>query len=420
MTRHFPLAAAAVALALASPGLAQEVTTLNFLSAQQDKVVQPMIDAFEAANPDIKIVHQSVPFNDLNAATESRIGQGDASIDLVHADTPRVPAFASKDYLLKLDDRRAEIEAAVPNAVDIEQVSWEGSLYAYPMWTSTQLLFYNKDLLEKAGIEPPSNDPASRITWAGLLEKAAAAQKGGAEWGFSFQQVDRYYQLQMLFESAGAGSGLTGDGLLTPAVNTDAWVKVADWYRDTFESGLSPRGVTPEQTDELFINGQLAFIVGGPWAIGRYDANPDLHYAVAPVPYFDGGKPVTPTGSWAISINPHSEKIEAARKFAEFVSLDPKGAYLSVSANPLPPVNAEAYKVYAERMAGMTDRIGPVIDIITYETQNTAVGRPRTKGFVAFETVMNKAFSDIRNGAESKAALDDAQSQLERQLPRIQ
>ena len=118
------------------------------------------------------------------------------------------------------------------------------------------------------------------------------------------------------------------------------------------------------------------------------------------MPYFDGGKPVTPTGSWAISINPHSERIDAARKFAEFVSLNPEGAFLSVSANPLPPVNAEAYKQYAERMAGMTDKIGPVIDIITYETQNTAVGRPRTVGFVTFETVMNKAFSDIRNGAE--------------------
>ena len=408
------------ALTLMGTAFAQEATTLNFLSAQQENVVQPMIDAFQAANPDIKIVHQSVPFNDLNAATESRIGQGDTSIDLIHADTPRVPAFASKEYLLNLDDHRAEIEAAVPNAVDIEQVSWDGGLYAYPMWTSTQLLFYNRDLLEKAGVEPPSTDPANRDTWATILEKAAAAQKGGAEWGLTFQQVDRYYQLQMLFESAGAGPGLTGEGLLTPAVNTEEWVKVADWYRDTFETGLSPRGVTPEQTDDLFINGQVAFVVGGPWAIGRYDKNPDLHYGVAPVPYFEGGKPVTPTGSWAISINPHSERIDAARKFAEFVSLNPEGAFLSVSANPLPPVNAEAYKQYAERMAGMTDKIGPVIDIITYETQNTAVGRPRTVGFVTFETVMNKAFSDIRNGAESKAALDDAQSQLERQLARIQ
>ncbi len=408
------------ALTLAGAAFGQDVTTLNFLSSQQDNVVAPMIEAFEKANPDIKVVHQSVPFNDLNAAVESRIGQGDTSIDLIHADTPRIPAFASKGYLLKLDDQRDAIEKAVPNKVDIEQVSYDGSLYAYPMWTSTQLLFYNKDLLEKAGVEPPSQDPANRITWAQLLEKAAAAQKGGAEWGLSFQQVDRYYQLQMLFESAGAGSGLTGEGLLTPAVNTDAWVKTADWYRDTFEKGISPRGVTPEQTDDLFINGQLAFMIGGPWAIGRYDKNPDLHYAVAPVPYFEGGKPVTPTGSWALSINPNSEHIDAARKFAEFVSLNPEGAFLSVSANPLPPVNAEAYKMYAERLSSMTDKLGPVIDIITYETQNTAVGRPRTVGYVTFETVMNKAFSDIRNGADAKATLDDAQSQLQRQLARIQ
>ena len=66
-------------------------------------------------------------------------------------------------------------------------------------------------------------------------------------------------------------------------------------------------------------------MIGGPWAIGRYDGNPDLHYAVAPVPYFEGGKPVTPTGSWALSINPNSEQIDAARKFAEFVSLNPRG-----------------------------------------------------------------------------------------------
>ena len=222
----------------------------------------------------------------------------------------------------------------------------------------------------------------------------------------------------MLFESAGAGSGLTGDGLLTPAVNTDAWVKIADWYRDTFEKGLSPRGVTPEQTDDLFINGQLAFMIGGPWAIGRYDGNPDLHYAVAPVPYFEDGKPVTPTGSWALSINPNSEQIDAARKFAEFVSLNGEGAFLSVVGQPAAAGQRRGLQDSTpSACASMTDKIGPVIDIITYELQNTAVGRPRTVGYVAFETVMNKAFSDIRNGAEAKATLDDAQGQLSASWP---
>ena len=142
---------------------AQDVTTLNFLSAQQDNVVQPMIEAFEKRkNPDIKVVHQSVPFNDLNTATESRIGQGDTSIDLVHADTPRMPGLRLEGYLLKLDDRRARHRGGGAERGRHRAGELDGSLYAYPMWTSTQLLFYNKDLLEKAGVEPPSTDPQDR------------------------------------------------------------------------------------------------------------------------------------------------------------------------------------------------------------------------------------------------------------------
>ena len=416
--RHILLASAGL-MAASQAAMAQEKTTINFLSAQRDEVVQPMIEGFEAAYPDIEVVHQSVPFNDLNAATESRIGQGDTSIDVIHADTPRVPAFASQGYLLNLDDRRDAIEAAVPNAVDIEQVSYDGSIYAYPQWTSTQLMYFNRDLLEAAGLEMPSDDPEDRLTWEQVLDMARAAQEAGAKFGLTFQQVDRYYQLQFLFESMGAGSGLTGEDMLTPAVTTEGWIETAKWYGDLYESGLAPRGVTPEQTDDLFINGEVAFMIAGPWAIARYDGNPDLDYGVAPVPYFEGGDPATPTGSWSVAINPNSENIEAARTFAEFVTLNPEGAFLSISNNPNPPVNAEAFKTYAAKTAELTDRIGSVIDIVTYETQNTAVGRPRSRGYVTFETIMNRAFSDIRNGTDPEAALTDAERQLDRALSRV-
>ncbi|TYB90147.1 sugar ABC transporter substrate-binding protein [Oceaniovalibus sp. ACAM 378] len=398
---------------------AQDVT-INFLSAQRDDIMQPMIKGFEAANPGIKVVHQSVPFNDLNAATESRIGQGDTSIDVLHADTPRIPAFASQGYLLNLDDRRDVIDAAVPNAVDLEQVSYDGSLYAYPMWTSTQLMYFNRDVLEKAGLEMPSGDPEQRLTWEALLDMARTAKDSGIKYGLTFQQVDRYYQLQFLFESNGAGSGLTGDEMLTPTITNDGWIETAKWYGDLYESGLAPRGVTPEQTDDLFINGEVAFMIAGPWAIARYENAADLNYGVAPVPYFEGGKPVTPTGSWSVAINPNSEKKDAARAFAEYISLDPEGAYLSIKNNPNILVNAEAFKNYSADMDGLTDKIGSAIDIISYETKNTAVGRPRSRGFVTFETIMNRTFSDLRNGTDAETALKGAERQLDRALGRIQ
>lgn len=64
----------------------------------------------------------------------------------------------------------------------------------------------------------------------------------------------------------------------------------------------------------------------------------------------------------------------------------------------------------------MTPKVGPAIDIVSYESQKTAVSRPRSTGYVAFETVMNRTFSDIRNGSDAQSSPAAAQRTLERQL----
>jgi multiple sugar transport system substrate-binding protein len=48
------------------------------------------------------------------------------------------------------------------------------------------------------------------------------------------------------------------------------------------------------------------------------------------------------------------------------------------------------------------------------------VSRPTTAGFVDFETTMNKAFADIRNGAAAKDRLEQASQELERTLKKYQ
>lgn len=144
-----------------------------------------------------------------------------------------------------------------------------------------------------------------------------------------------------------------------------------------------------------------------------------MNFGVAAIPYFANGKPVTPTGSWALAVSPHAAHPEAALKFVQYASLTGEGSYLTTAANPLAPNNAEGFKIYAEKMTELTPKIGPAIDIIIYESNETAVGRPRSVGYVAFETIMNKAFSDIRNGADAKATLEDAQAQIKSAMRRI-
>lgn len=406
---------AAALLASAGFSLSQTQTTLNFVAAQRPETYAVAIAEFETRNPDVKVAYQQIPFAQLNAQIEARIGEQDAGIDVYGADTPRIPAFVSREYLLNLEEYRDRIEE-IADATAIEQVSVDGTIYAFPHWSSSQLLYYNKDLLDQASIAAPSTSIAERMTWSEMLESAKAAKDAGAPWGFGFEQVDRYYQLQALFESAGAGSGLSGEGNLTPDVASEKWVETADWYRGLYESGIAPRGVTPEQMPDLFQNGDVAFYVGQPNNFVRFNNADGLNYGVAPMPYFEGGKPATPTGSWAIGINPYAANMEEAKRFAEFLTLDAEGAFLTVSTNPLIPVHREAYERYINEIVKGVDG---ATDIMTYELANTAVGRPRSVGYVVFEEVMNRTFSDIRNGADAASSLEQAQRQLTSSLGRI-
>ena len=383
--------------------------TLNFLHAQDPSTFDKAVKSFEAANPDITVELQAVPFDDLNAAVESRIGNEDASIDVYEVDEPRTAGFAARGYLLELEDLGGEAEGTVlPEA--LEATRYEETQYAIPRWTSTQLLYYNPALLKAAGVPAPSDDPAKPMTWQEVSSAGAEAQKAGAEWGMIFDQVDRYYQLQPIAESAGGGPGLTGEEMLEPAITNEGWISAFEWYASIFEEGIAPRGIDPEQTATLFAEGNTAFFAGGPWNAATFD-DAGLDYGVAAFPVFEGGEPASSTGSWAMGVNPFSEEQDAAKEFIRYVTLDPTGAWEASSTNI--PVQQDAFDRYLEERRKGGEVQAQIADIIEYELENNAVSRPKTIAFVDFETIMNTAFADIRNGSDPAERLQEASDEIE-------
>ena len=388
-------------------------TTLTFINAQDPGTFDKVIAGFNKQNPSIHIKLQTVPFDDLNTTVQSRLGSKDPSIDLYDVDEPRLAAFAARGFLADLSDLRKEGEGKIdPKA--LEATAYQGKQYAMPRWTSTQLLYYNKAVLKKASIPAPSGDPNSAMTWEDVAAQGKKAQAAGAKWGFTFDQVDRYYQLQPLPESLGGGPGLKGADLLTPDVTNPAWIKAFSWYGSTFKSGLSPRGVPPEQTAALFGQGSTAFFAGGPWNAPTLDKVGGLDYGVAAYPKFAGGKAVTPTGSWATGISPFSDHQDAAKKFIRYMTIDPTGAFEASSRNI--PVQNDALRQYLTELATQGKQGKPLAAIIQQELATNAVPRPTTTGYVDFETVMNKAFADIRNGTDAAQRLQQASQELDRVL----
>ena len=415
----------AVALtATACVGRTSDTTTssgariIRFLHSQPAGTFSEAIKLYESTHPDVHIEEQPVPFDDLNAQVQARVGAKDKSIDVFAADPPRVPSQAERGFLVDVSDDAAAIGQAVVKPA-LDSVSWNGKVWAYPLWTSSSFLFYNRDLLAKAGIKEPGLAAEDRLTWEQVVEQGRRAQQAGARYGVGFDQVDRYFQLQPLLASAGAGDGLDGAGALRPAVDGAGWKKVMDWYAGLHSSGLAPRGIDPQQMPEVFGSGQLAYFVGGPGRIGKFVGTKGLNFGIAPHPYFAGGKPVTPTDSWAVGISAYSAHPADARAFARFLSLDSAGALATTGKMTLPPANKAAYQRYIARTveSGGASVTGYEA-LLGHELNTTAHHRPRSIGYVDFETTINKTFSDIRNGADVSESLRDANEQLDQLLQR--
>ena len=408
----------AVLTVSATSALAQNVT-VNFAGTERPESFKEVIAAFEQRHPDVKVAYEQIPFANSNAQIEARVGSRDPGMGVYMVDTPRIPTFASRQFLVSLDKFRPRVEKVVSPS-ELKSLTHDDKLYAFPFWTGTQIVLYNRDLLDKAGVAYPSDDPNKAMTWEELIELARQVQhKAGVRYGFTFAQPDRYYQMQPLFESAGAGSGLQGDNLLTPNVENAGWVKTGKWYQSLFDTGLSPRGIASEQTNDLFGNGDVVFLYGGLPILNRLKKFPTLKFGVTAVPYFAGGKNVSPTGSFAIGVSPYAKNLEQAVEFARFLTIDPDGVKIAQKAGVSIPASKEVYGLYIDGLKAQTKHIGRVADIVTYQLENTAVPRPRSIGYVPFEEIMNRTFSDIRNGADVADELKRAQDKLTKALSRL-
>ncbi|TIV44691.1 MAG: extracellular solute-binding protein, partial [Mesorhizobium sp.] len=274
-----------------------------------------LLDAFNKVSGN-KASYEGVPFADLQNTIVQRFRTGNSGIDVFLVDPTYIPTFSKLGILADLTSAFEEKSKGKLFPSDIKGASYNGKMLTMPMDESTQLLFFNKGLLAKAGVEAPGVSPDARLTWDKVIELAKKVQAAGAETGFGFEQVDRYYQLQVLPESLGGGPGVKGDDLLTVDVANDAWLQAGKWYGSIFADGVASRGPTKSQEmRDLFKAGRLAFLVGGPWGIAEFDAVDGLDYAAAPHPYFAGGKAVTPSEGFHLGMAADTKNVDKALTF---------------------------------------------------------------------------------------------------------
>ena len=374
--------------------------------------INVVVEAFEAENPDIDVVIEQVPFNSLFEQIQVRLAAQSTDPDVISIDVPLVSGYAVRNWLLPLDDAFDEAQVADWLPAAVEAGSFNGQLLAAPVSTSTQLLFVNKTLFDAAGVEIPG--PDDRWTYEQIAEVAPQLTQdtngdGTPDvWGFTWEQTNRIYQLQHLPVSLGGEAigedGLTVDGI----INSPEWVEAFTYYQDIFNSlGVGPKEDTIPAPD-LFMAGNLAMMVGGPWQINSFiRAELPFEWSVSRHPYFEAGELVTPTGSWHIGVNAYTDQAEAAQRFVSWFSTG-EGAELwwREGSGDFPAQQSVLAMFQTDEQ--FAEPPFDMLRIAADEATQNAAPRPSTPGFLEYEQILQNTFTDIRNGVDVQEALDTA------------
>lgn len=402
------------------PSAVTEITAVIY--SNYEDAINQVIEAFEKQHPNIRVNLFSSPFGQMMETIEIKMSTASDDVDLLFVDSPLTMNYSIKGYLEPLDDLLGVDPQQVWTQSTIDAGTYNGQLMAAPINSSSQVLYLNKEIFEANGVPLPAEN--ERMTWEQLVEigqQLTADTNGDGQtdiFGFSFDQVDRAYQLLPLVDSLG-GRMMSEDGLRTDGyTNSPEAVQAFQFYSDLFNKyKISPR-IKKEETIEYFTSGKVAMFLAANHSLPRIKSS-GIPFAVTLHPYFEGGQVATPTGAWGMGISKYSRNKEAAAEFLKFLTVDRQGAEIFFEIAGTLPAHLELLNEI-ETSPVYEEFPDNVLRIAAKESVETAALRPKSPGYLEWETIINTTFEDIKFGADVKKALDNAAAEVDRLLKKYE
>ncbi|MEV8147426.1 extracellular solute-binding protein [Arthrobacter sp. NPDC080073] len=301
-----------------------------------DKVFQDAKQEFEAANAGVTVDLEPIQANDDDYGTKLALAQRspDTAPDVFYEDTFKVRSDVDAGYLLKLDSQLGSWDewSKFNEGAKAAGRGDDGSIYAVPLGTDTRAIWYNKTVLQKAGIPLPWQPK----TWDDIL--AAARKMKAADPGvipfsmYAGKGTGEGTVMQSFYELLyGTGSSLYSESDKKWVVGSTGFTDSLQFLKTLYDEKLS---VTP--ADALDSNvwkkvfgqwlpqGKMGATVEGSYAPSFWQKGGSYEWAgyaqdmgVAKFPTQFGQDPggVSMSGGWTLAVGAKTKSPDLAFKF---------------------------------------------------------------------------------------------------------
>jgi multiple sugar transport system substrate-binding protein len=413
------LVALLAVLGLAS---AQKLVLASWGSQEEIQAYQQVLRVFQERNPGIQVEYINIPSNEYLAKITAMMAAGSPP-DIFFINNIDFPGLASRGVLKPLDPfiQRDKYPTGDIFPGILKAFQWEGAQYGLPRDVSNLVVFYNRNLLRKAGLPDPKPD----WTWDDFLRyaKALTVEKDGkrVQWGVSFQTFYLFWEPWVW----SAGGRFYSPDHSKFLLNSPPSLEGLQFYLDLrYKHHVAP---TPEEAQDrgaftMFLNGQMGMIVDGRWRVPTLKARAKFDFDVVPFPRGKAGSIVDIDGSgWVMAAGTRNP--EAAWKLLSFLA-GPEAIQIFTKTGLIIPARGVDVKNVEKSIQNLKDFfVPPPPKSQHFFLTVNKTARP-TETFERWNEALqliNKALEPVWQGkAELKAALDGVAPQVQKILDEVQ
>jgi ABC-type glycerol-3-phosphate transport system substrate-binding protein len=350
-------------------------------SAEQEKAVSALVKEFNAKNPDLHIALQNYPWAMYRDKIVVQL-KAKSGPDLGYNPMYWIPAWYRNGFISDLTKYIPEL-----NITDWYEGSWGSSLYgskyySIPDRREPDVVYYNADLFEKAGIK---EFPSTMDEFLAAAKKLTTQDVAG--FGLAMASHSTLPSQILNFLYAFGVDPITADGKGTTFLEPET-IKAVQFYIDLYRKyNVTQKSATGDSRDEirrLFMAGKVAMMIDGLWAAGTFDQlAPDLNWKTGVFPQVSGLERSCLAQGWDWVIYSHSNYPDEAFRFIKFMT-QPENMAKAVVTLP------------ARKTASTVERFADPFYDIWFEALKYASPPPKTEYYNdIFQYVMGDVLQSI-------------------------
>jgi multiple sugar transport system substrate-binding protein len=411
-----PVTAAALALSLGACGSGGGGTDDGTIKVayqkfgnftQADELFKDVKADFEKANPDITV--ELVPIeaqqNDYFTKLALMNRSPSTAPDVMYEDTYMIKSDVEAGYLAPLDDYLAEWDEwdQFVDSAKEAGAGDDGKTYGVSMGTDTRGLWFNKEVLAKAGL-PEDWAPTS---WDELLEAARAIKESDPDvvpFNIYSGKPQGEAAVMQGFEMLlyGTGDTLYEDGKWV--LGSQGFVESLEFIETVFSEGLAP---TPQQALDTNIGntvqaewlpeGKVGIALDGSWVAGNWLESgvapwPEWseEMGTAPMPTQDGQEPgaVSMSGGWTLAMGAGSKNPDAAFEFISMALNRENSLWFDVANSQIAVRTDVAEDPEYTKSNPTTEFFTDLVDVTHFRPATSDYPKVSNEIMVAMEAVM--------------------------------